>query len=256
MRQPWLGPIFFTVACVTACAEPRKSAVADSVLSRPIAHATPPAAVHSSDEPVGEAARRPWGADSVRIAGRLIIRNFCEGEGCSFPWSFVACTTLTLRSSDADNAAQVGQVNVGDTVLAETGNVHIASPGLAILRRDAAIVEERPPPDGPFSSDTVRMAAGDSVLIWTYHGEGDWAIEHKGRRIVVEEFWSEPARNGTLRDDDAVAAVSLSKPDTRLWLRIRHRNSAVGWWERVWPRDQNSIVFVDPDWPERCPRTR
>ena len=254
MRQPLFHATLFTIACLTACAEPRKAASADPVPPGSIAPTPPPVADRLPSETVGDTARRPYGSDTLRIAGRLIIRNFCEGEARCFPWSIVACTTLTLRSSDADDAAEIGHVNAGDTVVAETGNVHIASPGLAILRRDAALIQETPLPDGTVSYDTVRMVAGDSVLIWEDHGEGYRAIEHKGRRMVLEEFWSGPARNGTLRDDGDVPAVSLSKPDSRLWLRLRSKNGAAGWWERVWPRDQNSTVSVDPDWPYGCPR--
>jgi hypothetical protein len=235
-------------ACDASDNKPRKLEATDSVAAAVVGQMSVRGDSASPKMAIPDSGQGTPRADSRRLNAPRILRDFCEGEGCMFPYSIVACSTLTLRSADADDAREVGRINIGDTAVVETGNLHLNAPGLAVLRRDHAVVHETSLSDGMVSYDTVQLVRGDTVLIWENQGEGYWGVEHKGRRMTVEEFWSGPASIVSSRYEDQEPAVSLSKPDAISWGRLRLRDGRTGWSRR----ELYSAVIVVPDWPYGC----
>jgi hypothetical protein len=235
-------------ACDASDNKPRKLEATDSVAAAVVGQMPARGDSASPKMAIADSRQGTPRADSLRVKAPRILRDFCEGEGCMFPYTIVACSTLTLRSADADDAREVGRVNIGDTAIVETGNLHLYAPGLAVLRRDHAVVHETSLPDGMVSYDTVQLVHGDTVLIWENHGEGYWAVEHKRRRMIVEEFWSGPASIVSSRYEEQEPAVSLSKPDAISWRRLRLRDGRAGWSRR----ELYSAVIVDPGWAYGC----
>ena len=246
----------YMLACVAACAKSRKAetdqppkleatdAVAVAVVREMMARR----ASDSSRMSVTLSAEDKSRLDALRLRVPRVVTNFCEGEGCDFGYSLVACTTLTVRSADDGSAAEVGQVDPGDTVLVETGNLHIHAPGLAVLRRGHADIDLTEPADKNLPTyDTVRFAAGDTLILWEYHGEGNRVVEHNGRRLIVDEFWGGPATHTRSRYEDRLPAMSFAAPETVQWLRLRPRNGTAGWW-----REEEPSPTARLDWGERC----
>jgi hypothetical protein len=188
-------------------------------------------------------------SDTGRLEFPRILRNFCEGEGCDFNYSIVACTSLVLRSADSSKAAVIGHVNAGDTVLVETGNVHIPVPGFAVMRRPHAIsYEAAMSAAGIPLYDSLRLTAGDTLLLLEYHGEGYWAVGREGRWMVVEEFWAGPVTVISGRSEDELPAISIKAPEVIRWLRLRSRGGSTGWWRK----DDSSTIVVYHDYPQHC----
>jgi hypothetical protein len=239
---------FVLAACDASDNKPGKLQATDSVAAAVVGQMPPRGDGASQKITIADAGQGTPRADSLRLKRPRVLLNFCEGEGCMFPYSIVACSTLTLRSADGDDAREVGRINIGDTAIVETGNLHLNAPGLAVLRRDHAVVHETSLSDGMVSYDTVQLVHGDTVLIWENQGEGYWAVEHKGRRMIVEEFWSGPASIVSSRYEEQEPAVSLSKPDAISWRRLRLRDGRAGWWRH----ELYSAVIVDPHWPYGC----
>jgi hypothetical protein len=177
-----------------------------------------------------------------------VLPNFCEGEGCSFGYSLVACTTLTLREADASSAPEVGRVAAGDTVLVETGNLHVHAPGIAVMRRAGVVEYDTVPYGGGVAiEDSLRLAAGDTVRYLEYYGEGFWGVVHRGHVVFVQEFW--PQVGSPSRWDERQPAVSLSEPNVAQWLRLQPRHGGAGWWQEE--RSKTARL----DWGQRCAPT-
>lgn len=244
------------LAYVPACAKSRKAETddppkleaTDSVAMAVVREVMARRASDSSRRSVTLSPEDQSRLDALRLKVPRVLTNFCEGEGCDFGYSLVACTTLTLRSADDGRAVEVGHVNAGDTVVVETGNLHIYAPGLAVVRRGHADIDLTEPADKNVSTyDTVRFAAGDTLILWEYHGEGNRAVEHKGRQLIVDEFWGGPATHSRRRDQDRLPAMSFAAPEVVQWLRLRPRNGTPGWW-----REKEPSPTARLDWGERC----
>ena len=245
------------VICLAGCDRPDSSASPRDTAGAGAAIPATETASRASDVSQNEIAKDPLSIIVRSETGRLefprILRNFCEGEGCFFNVSLVACTTLVVRSADSSNAPQVGQIDAGDTVLVETGNVHVTVPGLAIMRRaHVAHYEAAMTAAGIELYDSLSLAAGDTLLLMEYRGEGYWAVGHDGRWAVVEEFWGGPVTRISGRSEDALPAISIQAPEVIRWLRLRSRGGITGWWRR----EESHTIRVDPEWPEHCrPKT-
>lgn len=233
--------------CIAGCAETRREPASDSVPSAAEAdtiRSGPRSGPLASDT----SASPPSAPDTVRLAMPRILPNFCQGEGCSFDYSLVACTALTLRAADASSAPEVRSVPAGDTVLVETGNLYVNAPGIAVMRRAAVVKYDTVPyGDGDPIQDRMRLAAGDTVRFLEYYGEGSWGVAHNGRVVIVKEFW--PRLGFPSRWDEGKPATTLSPPEVAQWLRVQPRHGGAGWWQ------EESSRTARPEWGERCPPT-
>lgn len=237
-------------AGIGACARPPQRARVDFVAALP-APETISSTSDVSQTVIVEDPNRIVRSDTGRLEFPRIRRNFCGGEYCSYDFSVVACTTLVLRSADSGNAPEVGHVNAGDTVVVETGKVHIPVPGLAIMRRDHVVsYEAAMTAAGIPLYDSLRLAAGDTLLLLEYRGEGFWAVGHEGRWAVVEEFWAGPVKRISGRLEDELPAILIKAPEVIHWMRLRSRSGSTGWWR--W--EESKTIRVDPEWPQSCPR--
>ena len=232
--------------CLAACAEPRQKPASDSVPSVAAADTTrsgPPSGPTASDG----STRLPSAPDLVRLAVPRIVPNFCQGEGCSFGYSLVACTALTLRAADDSSSPEVGRVAVGDTILVETGNLYVHVPGIAVMRRAAVVEYDTVPYEHAALEDSMRLATGDTVRFLEYYGEGNWGVAHEGRVVFVQEFW--PQLGSPSRWDEGKPAITLSAPQDIQWLRLQPRHGSAGWWQ------EESSNTARPEWNERCAPT-
>ena len=247
LRRAFHAVALLVIACVGACAgTSRKTATTNSIPAATPRELPPPTTVVVPAETTHYPSDSSPPPDTVRLVLPRVLVGFCQGEGCGFGYPLVACTTLTLRAAEDSTAPEVGRVNPGDTVFVETGNFRISAPGIAIVRR-AAAVDYQSPSDGELAADSLHLAAGDTLHLLEYHGEGYRAIAYKGRVVIVDEFWSGPVQHSFQDDNHSLPAVSITAPDAIQWLRLRPRNGHAGWWH------QERSHALNPEWDGQCP---
>ncbi|MEX2152625.1 MAG: hypothetical protein WD825_04750 [Gemmatimonadaceae bacterium] len=186
------------------------------------------------------------GLDSIPA----ITEGACEGEGCEALYPAVACRDVKLVASPTD-AASAGALKPGDTVDVRT-DLHLKTPGIVVLKRDHTVPDEWntgetiPPP--------LQFAAGDTLLLLNYIGEGFWKGSHKGRHMEVLEFWGGPGQAETGSNDSAQAAIAIgTAPVIETWLRIARGGREVGWWMRDSASAFVPIGDYGEKWGYRCP---
>ncbi len=171
-----------------------------------------------------------------------IVRGSCEGEDCSYGYEAVACKFVDLMASDTTNKTVVGKVKNGDTVTVQTGNFHVVSPGIVVMKRDYAITDKMDEGTsyGP-RQDTLRFFAGDTVYVLDRGELGWWTWWYRGKRQSENEFWSGPAQ--TAFGDEELPAVSFSRPRGQMWYQVRTKSGVEGWWE--WEHGEFAHVGAD-----------
>jgi hypothetical protein len=203
-------------------------------------------------------AAAPWDTAARALAMPRVVRDFCEGEACGkfHVATLVACVDLELRAADSTGAPVVARVAAGDTLASPAGNLHVVSPGLAVLTRDFRLADATDVPwvDEPAPMpDTVTYASGDTVYLLEY-GELGWRRWwYRGRVRDGPEFWRDPA----LAPDDTTAATMklparlLRAPVTVWWVRLRARDGREGWWP--WPSGRRGTTYIaDLNDGDRC----
>jgi len=188
--------------------------------------------VAAADSPVGR-------VSSSRSASALVTEDACEGESCQSSYVAVACREVKLVASPT-NAASAGILKRGDTIDVRT-DLHLIQPGIVILKRAVTLPDEwntgmgQPPPP-------LRFAAGDTVLLLNYIGEGFWKASHKGRVTEVLEFWGGPGQAEIGPNDSTQAAVATgTAPEIETWLRVSRGGQVIGWWL---DDDSNAMVPI------------
>lgn len=158
----------------------------------------------------------------------------CEGEECQAEFPAVACRTVMLVVSPAKFAGAI-MLQRGDTVDVRS-DLHLIQPGIVVLKRDHEQPDEwntgmgtlgatQPPP--------LRFAAGDTLRLLNYIGEGVWKGQYKGLVMEVLEFWGGPGQAELGPSDAAQAAIAIgAAPVIDAWLRISRGGREVGWWKK------------------------
>ncbi len=128
----------------------------------------------------------------------------CPFEGCTYR-EWLATKPSVVRVSPQAHAKEVFRLEPGEWVTAVTGEVVTQVPGLAVLdgdlRRYCGEVE-------------LRLRRGDSLHLYSYHGEGSWLTFYNG----------EPC-DGIAVDESEVR----TRPVTEWWVKVVNASGDVGW---------------------------
>ena len=187
----------------------------------------------------------------VDLAKPVVTEDACQGESCVSSYQAVACRVVQLLTAPRSGAASAAILKSGDTIDVRT-DLHLKKPGIVVLKRAIEIpdewntgLREAPPP--------LRFAAGDTLLLLNYIGEGFWKASHKGRVTEVLEFWGGPGQAETGPDDDAQAAVAIgTAPEIDTWLRVSRSGEVIGWWLTD---DSDALIPIGEyaeKWSYRC----
>ena len=166
-------------------------------------------------------------SDSVVVTGSgHVFANKCEGEGCQPSYQAVACRDVPLVASPTKRAT-VGTLKRGDTADVAT-DLHLKKPGIVVLQRDLELTDDELLHSS--SKPTWKFAAGDTVFLLSYVGEGFWDVSYKGRETQLQEFWAGPNRSEWGPEDSAQSRVAIGTlPVIDTWLRVARGGRVIGW---------------------------
>lgn len=219
---------------------------------------TPAAATVSPAAATAPPTDSAYQTDSAgRIRFPLVIRNACEGEDCQTEYAAVACEEVELRAMASDSARIVGHVARGDTVSVTSSDLHVARPGVVVLKRDFVLTDDDQ--DGLTARrDTLHFARGDTVFVIRYYELGLWQWWHRGRVSNGSQFWVGPPGRGpglvtSSRDTLKATAIAYSRPEREQWVRVTPRagGGEPGWW-RYGSDGWLGDVLMMQHWDESC----
>ena len=187
----------------------------------------------------------------VNLAAPVVTEDACEGESCQSSYPAMACREVALLTAPRSGSASAAILKRGDTIDVRT-DLHLKKPGIVVLKRAVEMpdewntgLREAPPP--------LRFAAGDTLLLLNYIGEGFWKASHKGRVTEVQEFWGGPGQAEIGPDDVAQAAVAIgTAPEIDTWLRVSRGGQVIGWWLQDHSGALVPIGEFGEKWGNRC----
>lgn len=154
------------------------------------------------------------GADEGPPDSLFVRAGACPFECCTYG-TWVARAEMPV--STVELGTEIAFVlEPGDTITAETGNVHITGIQQVVVARE---VPEY------VGSDHVFLP-GDTLLVLDYVGEGYFHAWHDGRIYQPEVFWVDEA---AFTPDGGAPAYSIGTHDTEWWVRVRSASKGDGW---------------------------
>lgn len=159
--------------------------------------------------------------------GVYVDRGACPFECCTYG-TWRADSAVTLRDAPSLGSAEAGLVPKGTVVTGVTGEVHVR-PGRFVLQRGARGYRvSRTGPPAPADS----FAAGDTLGVYTYRGEGAWKVRKWGTDAeLVELMLAEPGTG--CESSNACDGRFLEKPQSTWWVQIRTPQGLTGWTTNV-----------------------
>ena len=191
-----------------------------------IAMDTAPASGYTPVQPAPAAPPEPhktldWGpVNNTPPRMPFIVRESCEGEGCTYRGSWAACSTIVARPEKRLDAPPVFTIQPGERFLAVTGDVHVVESGMVVFRHPytATIVVDE------VGIVDVKFTPADTLFVLNYFGEGAVTWRFRGSTIRGDVFWNEmdpPA------PADTFALVRPAK--TVWWVRVSNAAGQEGW---------------------------
>ena len=143
--------------------------------------------------------------------------NRCPFEGCVYrKWKAEA--PVQLYTTWKKSRHRIGTLPKGETVLAQTGVVITFKPGLVRMERDAP----------PQSAGEPILKAGDTILTYSYQGEGvvtAWAKGHFFESLdITFAVW--PDGSGCSNE---CLAKYVDLGQTEWWAKVRLRSGQIAW---------------------------
>jgi D-alanyl-D-alanine dipeptidase len=152
----------------------------------------------------------------------------CPYECCIYR-EWLAHDSIPVYAAESDASAVAFQLAAGERFQALTGNVHLQPTGVVVVHEDIV----RPSASGPVR----RFAAGDTLYVLAYQGEGFFSMWHRGRVVSEEMCWGRPSSPCEL----------VREPEQRWWVRARNGSGEEGWIDmeadalRIGQRDACSV---------------
>ena len=143
----------------------------------------------------------------------FIDKGACPGEGCIYGERWIARQVVELHSAPESSARPAGAVRPGEAVQTITGEVHTI-PGLFVVKR---------------SGD--EFTPGDTVLVYTYLGEGWFRIRHNGELKKVDlgfSPWGGSSGDRCERDPHCSGFLER-KLQFSWWIKVRTSEGVEGW---------------------------
>ncbi len=151
---------------------------------------------------------------SERPTAPVRVTGACPFEGCVYgTWTTSAETTVYATAGDSTSTAFT--VPAGTTLE--------ASEGFVLLTRLGETVVERPAELFLAPEETVPLAAGDTLLVLDYEGEGSHRVWYDGR-IGFSEAGALPGPPG-----DGPMFRSVVAPVQQWWARVTTPDGRTGW---------------------------
>jgi hypothetical protein len=174
--------------------------------AEPSATANPPAAGPASPNIAAASPPLPW-----------VERDGCPFECCVYgQWESV--TELTVFAQEGDTSTIAFILPAGQRFTAETGNVHVLVPGLAVAMDTITL--------GQPGDSSLRLEVGDTVHVLGHQGEGVFELWSGGTTFRGEAFWSMMPLSGR-----PAAGRLISEPVSEWWVRISESGGRSGWIE-------------------------
>jgi len=137
----------------------------------------------------------------------------CPGEGCDYCGLYVALSDVAVYEEPALTANKLGEIPVGNTFVAKTGEVHTVPTRFEVHREYKGI------------------KPGDEVFALTYLGEGYYRIFHNGTLTRADLGFSPlGGGGGKTCDDPKYCWGRLAKELTfTWWMWVISESSLSGW---------------------------
>lgn len=164
---------------------------------------------------------RDWGpVNNTPPRVPFIVRETCEGEGCTYRGTWAACATVMARTDKQLDAAPVFTIQSGERFTALTADVHVLEPGIVVFRH--AYTTTIPVDEAGIVGITFTPA--DTLFVLNYIGEGEVVWRFRGSTMRGDMFWDpkEPSS-----PTDTFALVRPAK--TVWWVRVRNAAGQEGW---------------------------
>ncbi|HZE72350.1 MAG TPA: hypothetical protein VE135_22800 [Pyrinomonadaceae bacterium] len=154
--------------------------------------------------------------NSSRRPEVYVEQGGCPFECCTYREWWAAESTPVLASPSA-GAAQVRMLKKGEHVKAITGFVRTRAAEFIVTRNKG------------------RYHAGDTIWVYSYHGEGFFLVWFKGR-MSEEDLGFSPygGSSGTRCQDDSKNCWGHLKAEhsSEWWIKLRLRDGRIGWTNR------------------------
>lgn len=137
----------------------------------------------------------------------------CPFEGCVYR-EWTARKTLVVYDTYEARRKAIGRVSAGEKVAALTGVVITFRPGVVRMNRDL-------PEQG--------LRRGDTVLTYTYQGEGVSSVWVKGRFYPAMDLAFARGPGNTGCQGEACAGTFAERGRHAWWARIRTKLGVTGW---------------------------
>ena len=143
----------------------------------------------------------------------FIDKGACLGEGCVYGERWVAQEAIGLLITPDSASPIAATVARGATVQTLTGEVHTV-PGRFVVYRSHR-----------------DFSPGDSVVLYTYLGEGRFRIQHNGE-LKVADLDTNPRRRAPERlcelDSNCWGSVQ-QEPQSDWWIKVETDDGVEGW---------------------------
>jgi hypothetical protein len=151
------------------------------------------------------------GGPDSRPTPPIVVRNHCGFEyGCEFRHPWLATGSLRAFRAQGDTTTAFPIVS-GDSLSFLRADTVVDSIGIARVLSPQPVLLE--------GSQTMTAAAGDTLLILEYDGEGWYRVWSHGHYGWVEAPWCGTASEVTL----------LRPPSETWWVLVRNERGLTGW---------------------------
>ncbi len=143
----------------------------------------------------------------------FVDKGACPGEGCAYGESWITRSNVTLRAEPSRSATIVAKLDAGTRVTTVTGEVH-TKPTRFVVHRPHA-----------------QFRPGDSVLVYTYLGEGVFRVRHNGRLTEADLGFSPWGGTAGTRCEQSARCWGTLEQELRFewWVQVRTPGEVLAW---------------------------
>lgn len=152
----------------------------------------------------------------------FVDRGACPFECCTYG-RWTADSAVALRAEPDSASPVIATIEKGASVRVPTGEVHVI-PGRFVVRRDIETYRT----DTTVPTIAGTFSPGDTLLVYTYRGEGAWKLRKLGSsEPLVEAMLAE--RGTGCEQGGTCDGYFIAKPRSTWWVRIRPPTGEPGW---------------------------
>jgi hypothetical protein len=152
---------------------------------------------------------------AVAPALPYVDRDACPFEGCTYR-EWTATKAVVVYDIWEDKRHQVARISAGEKVTGVTGVVVTFRPGTIRVDRDLP---------------QMGLKRGDTILTYSYRGEGFSAVWFKGRYYSEFDLTFTKWPNGQGCGGDSCAATYIDLGKKSWWAQVKLSSGRMGWVE-------------------------